>query len=184
MTVCIAAICVGPEGPLIVCAADRMVTAGDIEFEPSQAKYYVCSWTPLGPSAAILIAGDNAAQKTICSRAVARLAATPNALVEEVATVYAEEFQTYRRIVAETAFLKPLGLDSNSFISRQSELSTSIAQDLAYKLTNCELEASALIVGRDISGMHIFAVHDPGDVYCADSVGFAAVGTGRRHAAR
>ncbi len=182
MTVCIAAMCVGPDGPLVVCAADQMVTAGDIEFEPSQAKYHAFSLTPAGPTAAALIAGDNTAQITICSRAMARLSAMPGALVEEVAAVYAEEFQAYRRIAAEANYLKPLGLDSNTFVSRQSELSPSIAQDLVYKLTNSGLDASSLIVGRDVTGAHIFAVHDPGEVFCADAIGFAAVGTGRRHA--
>lgn len=106
----------------------------------------------------------------------------PGLSVEEAATVYAEEFQNYRRLSAEAVFLKPLGLDTESFISRQREMDQTVVQDLVHNLRTREIDASAIIVGRNILGHHIYAVHDPGEAYCTDAVGFCAVGTGRRYA--
>jgi hypothetical protein len=177
VTICVASLCVAVGSTIIVCAADQMMTTGDSEFEPYQAKF----WT-FTPSVSALIAGDNPAQITICARAHNRIASIPGISVEECAIMYAEEFQNYRRISAEANLLKPLGLDSDSFIYRQKEMDQSVVLDLTNKLISRDIDASTIIVGRDNTGHHIFAIHDPGEVYCADGIGFCAVGTGRRHA--
>lgn len=177
MTVCVASLCVGPGGAIVVGAADQMLTTGDSEYEPLQAKHYLFK-----QNIAALIAGDITAQITICKRTAARVWANQDISVEEVASVYAEEFQTFRRASSEAVLLKPLGLDSESFLARQREMDPTIVQDITQKLINRDLDVSAIIMGRDASGHHIFAVHDPGEVYCADAIGFCAVGAGRRHA--
>src|ERR1700735_2877590 len=57
LTVCVAAIC---EDNIILGASDRMVTAGDVEFEPPQTKV-----TFLTSSIAVMIAGDASLQLEI-----------------------------------------------------------------------------------------------------------------------
>ena len=57
MTVCVAAIC-GDSS--IVGASDRMITAGDVEFEPPQTKLWNVS-----SSIAVMIAGDASLQMEI-----------------------------------------------------------------------------------------------------------------------
>lgn len=57
MTVCVAAISQSSTGTglMITGASDRMLTAGDIEFEPEQSKIQ-----PLTNSIALMLAGDSA----------------------------------------------------------------------------------------------------------------------------
>ena len=133
MTVCVAALCMGPRfsgvpgydvpTTMIVCAADMMQSAGDLQYEHQQSKYY-----PFSTAIAALVAGDSTAQMIICDRAQARLPQQGPRSVEEVANLYAEEYQKYRRTIAETLYLRPLGLDLDTFVSRQAEMSPSIAE--------------------------------------------------------
>lgn len=178
VTVCIAAICVGPTNDLmIVGASDRMLTAGDIQFEPPQKKIYrFFDW------AYALTAGDAYAQMSICSRAASAFAQRMPQTVEDVALGYAEAFTRFRRERAEAKFLKPLGLDANSFIDRQQDMRADQVANLNLHLQAAEIEVETIIVGFDRFGPHIFLVGDPGDVYCADSTAFAAIGSGKRHA--
>jgi hypothetical protein len=62
MTVCVAAICKSlvSDLPTILGASDRMLTAGDIQFEPQQSKIVA-----LTTSIAIMIAGDSAMQAEV-----------------------------------------------------------------------------------------------------------------------
>jgi 20S proteasome alpha/beta subunit len=162
---------------MIVCAADLMQSAGDLQYEHQQSKYY-----PFSPAITALVAGDSMAQVAICERARLRLPQQGPSSVEEVANLYADEYQKYRRTIGETLYLRPLGLDLDSFIARQAEMSPSIANDITNKLILNDLDASALIVGRDSTGHHIYVVHDPGEVFYCNGIGFAAIGSGRRHA--
>lgn len=174
MTVCIAALCTWSATPpvlMIVGASDRLLTAGDIEFEPSQQKIYQFT-----PAIVALVAGDAHAQISICDATRARFALQAAGSVEEVANAYADELSKYRRKHAEYKYLKPLGLDIDNF------LSSSMASSLAFDMTNFKLEIETIITGSDNTGYHIFIVHEPGTVRCADSIGFAAIGMGQRHA--
>src|SRR5438876_5078171 len=60
MTVCVAAMC---EQHQIIGASDRMLTAGDIQFEPQQQKII-----PVTNSIVLMIAGDSALQSEIIQR--------------------------------------------------------------------------------------------------------------------
>jgi hypothetical protein len=72
MTVCVAAICksLGSAFPTILGASDRMLTAGDIEFEPDRSKIF-----PLTSSITIMLAGDSAMQLEVMLDVNAQVAA-------------------------------------------------------------------------------------------------------------
>jgi hypothetical protein len=178
MTVCIAAICTwDPNQLMIVGASDRMVSAEDIAFQQPQTKAY-----SFFPWVMALLAGDPYAQISICNAAAKQFAARAPQFVEDVAIAYAEAFSAYRRRRAETKHLKPLGLDANSFMDRQQDFRPDFVSDLTHRLERSPIEVETLIVGVDPLGAHIYIVTDPGDVSCADAVGFAAIGTGKAHA--
>lgn len=179
MTVCIAALCTWapPAQLMIVGSSDRLLTAGDIEFEPPQQKIYQFSRHIIA-----LISGDAQAQISICDATRAHFSTSAPSSVNELADVFAENLAIYRRRQAEYTFLKPLNLDQESFLSRQNELSPQLATALANDLLNSRIEVETIIAGADNSGYHIFVVLDPGIVKCSDSVGFAAIGIGQRHA--
>src|SRR5687768_15485010 len=118
MTVCIAAICnIGPEKPVaVVTASDRMITIGDIEFEPDQTKL-----VKLATQTVALLAGDMQVHAAVIPRAIDRLSANPvGPLVKDIAEFYASEFAAYRRSLAERELLEPLGLTMDNWISKTS----------------------------------------------------------------
>lgn len=185
VTVCIAAICTLPNGLLgLVALSDRMLTAGDIEFEPPQQKVYHLQ--PQMPLAAILVAGDLGLQAEICQRAHLRLAQRQSGvapLVEEVAALYAEEYVKMRQSRAELVYLSPLGLTLHTFVANQRFLAPEQIQILRNQLTNYQLDAAAIVCGVDVRGAHIYTVRDPGLVSNQGAVGFDAIGIGEGHAA-
>ena len=87
-----------------------MLTAGDIQFEPFQAKWFAFSKHVVG-----LLAGTSQSQISICNATLARLGTNTSPTVGEVANIYAEEFGRLRRARAESEYLRPLGLDQELF---------------------------------------------------------------------
>jgi hypothetical protein len=178
MTVCIAAICTWPEGGLmIVGASDRMLSAPDIKFEPPQKKLY-----GFHDNAIALVAGDPYTQIAICDETSRAMALKPRGTIKELAALYADAFSAHRRRIAEAKYLKPLGLDANSFMDRSPDFRSDLVSDLRLDLQREPLDAEAIIAGFDDTGPHLFVVADPGVVSCADSIAFASIGTGKSHA--
>lgn len=178
MTVCIAAICTWPTGGLmIVGASDRMLSAHDIKFEPPQQKIY-----QFDKRAIALTAGDPYAQVAIGDEVSRVLQLKPKVTIRELAYLYADAHSAYRRHVAETKFLKPLGLDANSFVDRSQDFRSDLVSDLRLDMQREALDAETIIAGVDETGVHLFVITDPGTVSCADAVGFAAIGSGKGHA--
>lgn len=180
LTVCVAAIC---EDNIILGASDRMVTAGDVEFEPPQTKV-----TFLTSSIAVMIAGDSSLQVEIVYEArdevQQRVVAEPTNWwrVRDVANIFFKNFKQAKRTRTENAILDPLGLDYDSFITRQQELSSELVDKIATEILNFEMsEIETIVTGVDTTGAHIYVVTNRG-VTCRDSVGFAAIGAGYWHA--
>lgn len=167
---------------MIVGASDRMLSAPDIKFEPPQLKIFQFT-----AGVVALVAGDPYAQMSICyevTRALKlrALQNRPDETVLGIASLYAEAFSKQRRDIAETKYLKPLGLDVGEFLTRHSEFSGGLVSDLASDMRHLSLDAEAIIAGHDVSGHHIYVVEDPGTLKCADAVAFAAIGSGKSHA--
>src|SRR6267143_3416198 len=184
MTVCIATICTLPNRILgIVGMSDRMLTAGDVEFEPPQQKVY--SLAPRAPRAAILVAGNIPAQISICDAVgpqLPEIEGTEDTEIRIIADVYATEYIKYRQRESETVILSPLGLTLESFLSRQKDMAPDQVQRLTNELRRYDFDPEAIICGVDARGPHIFTVHNPGVVQCHDPIAFAAIGIGARHA--
>jgi len=179
MTVCIAAICTWPadNGLMIVGASDRMLSAHDIKFEPPQQKIYY-----FHERAIALTAGDPYAQIAINGEVSRALAEKPRKTIQEISDLYADAFSCYRRRAAEAKFLKPLGLDANSFMDRSQDFRSDLVSDLRLDMQRLPLDVETIIAGVDDSGPHLFVITDPGVVSCADAVAFAAIGSGKSHA--
>ena len=179
MTICIATIANG----YIFGAADRMKTAGDVQYEPALTKIF-----KLTPSITAMTSGDAAFQAEILQRLFEKVAANINAnpsvwaKVEDVAYLYAETRNEIRAKRAENSILLPLGLTQDSFLSRQNEMSDDFIASVSNELLNYDVpEVSAIISGIDSAGPHIFMVQND-KVYCRDTIGFASIGIGERHA--
>lgn len=180
MTVCIAAIC---QANIIVGASDRMLTAGDVEFEPHFAKSIAVT-----NSIVVMMAGDSALQAEIVQEVygvvIARIKKEPDRWwkVKEVAEMYAKFYAIIKKQRAETAILVPLGLMHETFINRQPEMSKDFVEQITKELLHFEMPYfETIVTGVDETGAHIFEVNN-NTITCYDSVGFAAIGSGARHA--
>src|SRR5215510_517757 len=115
MTICVAAMC---NVHTILGASDRMITAGDVQFQPPQPKIW-----QLTSSIVAMIAGDTALQTEILIELTAevtrRVQANPQDWlnVKDVAELYSQFYSDIHRKKAEKRILHPLGLDSNTYIS-------------------------------------------------------------------
>jgi hypothetical protein len=183
VTVCVAAICDAATTPVVVGVSDRMLTAGDVQFEPEQGKIRF-----LTNSIVVMLSGDSAIQEDILQGAsaevVSRVTANPEAWlrVSDAADIYSRHSSAERLKRAEIAILAPLGLTHDSFIARQKEMSPGLVKQLAGELQNFKAPlASAIIAGIDPAGAHLYIVSNA-DIACRDGVGFASIGAGRWHA--
>lgn len=181
VTVCVAAIC---DGATIFGASDRMLTAGNIQFQPPTTKIY-----QLTTSIAIMVSGDMALQAEILSglQGFIRelLAADPKRdwfNVKDVAEWYSHYYDEIKSKRREIDYLLPLGLNKETYLSRQKELSPDLVQKISTELINFSLpNVSAIVAGIDNSGAHLYMIAN-GNTTCHDAVGFVAIGAGAYHA--
>lgn len=187
MSVCIAAACrIGPENlPAVIAASDRMITAGDVAYEPPVPKIF-----PLTTSIFALTAGDASATAEIIAHArqavQRRLAADATTWigVEEAAKMVSREVVEYRKLRAETTVFGPLGLTFDTFISRMKEMSESWARRITDHAMSFDPNTWIIVAGVDDIGFgaHIWLIDPMGVAHSHDSAGFAAIGSGERHA--
>ncbi|OYW55786.1 MAG: hypothetical protein B7Y80_04590 [Hyphomicrobium sp. 32-62-53] len=180
MTVCIAAICNAHDetGPIIVTAADRMITIGEIEYEPQQTKAII-----LASQTVALLAGDMTFHAAVVPRVEERIREDlqehpDNINVARISEIYAEEFAYRRRRMAEQHILVPRGLDFDRFNSRQNTMAHYQVSNIDNELLAYRTDAIAIIAGLDPTGGHIFVVENPGISHSYDVPSFACIGSG------
>ncbi|HEY1661592.1 MAG TPA: hypothetical protein VGI03_04175 [Verrucomicrobiae bacterium] len=189
VTVCIAAISknIVPTDPglMVIGATDRMLTGGDIEFEPKLANKIVHFSTAISG----MFAGDFGLQTEIIRSVLPivqdRIKAEPLTWwkVEDVAKLYSVFLKKVHLQRSENAILAPYGLDINTFISKQKDMHWELVKQLASKLAQFEAPSvQAIFCGHDLTGAHIYVVDNSANVICHDVVGFAAIGAGYWHA--
>jgi hypothetical protein len=176
----VAAICA--EG-IIFGASDRMLTAGDVEFEPESQKIY-----SITNSIALMIAGESSLQMEIYSELYAyagqkiRESPTEWLPIRDVANEYFRIYQRIKSDQAQARILSPLGLTRDTFVQRQSQLAPSVATELTREILNFDMPViQAIITGIDNLGAHIYVVTNS-EVLCQDAIGFASIGVGFWHA--
>lgn len=189
MTVCIAAGFLWnyakPGGPdeyrrAAIVASDRMITAGDVKYEPNQRKR-----AEIFEGTLVLVAGDVAYHSAALTATYTQTG--DNAAPETIATIYGQAIQNIKRKEAEDLYLAPLGLNTDTFIAQQREMSDSFASTLREQMQNHRSEeVAALVIGghavRDRRSVRILEINTHGMVSAHDDVGFAAIGSGAWHA--
>ena len=198
MTVCISAICSFNGVPMIVGAADRMIThtdadgpATDIEYEHGKPKIF-----SLAPACIALIADDLALGADLCHRARDEILRTRERLERErdpslgipfteiklMAEVYARVLREYRDAQSEREILNTLFLTRETWISRQRQLAPAVVRAISNDLREFSVPVQAIIAGVDNLGAHIYAINGGGSLTCEDAIGYAAIGNGGWHA--
>jgi hypothetical protein len=190
VTVCVAVICANS---MVMGMSDRMLTAGDVQFQPSTSKI----WN-LTTSIVMMSSGDVGTQSDIYTdvhkRVTAELRRNPSVWlrVETVAEYYRLSYFSLQRRRAEAQILGPLGLDSESFLIRQTSMEPDFVAKIGAELISFRMPDTGAIIAsvnpvitvneepRAISP-DIFVIQN-GRVSCSDRVGFACVGAGAWHA--
>ena len=183
------------------------MTSGDIEFEPDLAipkSTTVNMWDNSNPkiyvassSIVFLTAGDSGLQTEVMADAILDIRGLikrePHKWVDvkDAVESYLNAYNKAKALRIRDSVFVPRGLDANTFISRQSEMHSDFILDTTRQIHRCENDfreirgVETIVTGIDDSGAHIYAVVKSanGDhVTCCDSIGFAAVGIGGRHA--
>jgi hypothetical protein len=193
MTVCIASIC--GDGTIFG-AADTMLTAGDVEFEPAHlSPPRFGKIANITSAIAVMMAGDTAVHAEIMySYVVPAVDAwikkfSPQWMpVEEAVNIYTEAWQKIRFKNAERDILRPLGFTYESFLKQQKETSPEKLSHITKALAEYALEPTAAIITgvepslfENSTYSRLFAIHGA-EAVCFDTIRFAAVGSGFRHA--
>ena len=175
MTVCIAAICA--EG-YIFCAADRMLTSGDIQYEPLSPKTF-----GLTKFVVSMMSGDAAFYTEIMDAVIADLQGRheERVPVADIARKFGKFRSDLLRQRAENAILRPLGLTSESFLQQQQFMDAQLVDKLATELLNFDVPGIDVIIAGVDERPQIYVLAD-GDISCNNAIGFASVGSGSRHA--
>jgi hypothetical protein len=165
-------------GIAALAASDRMITAGDIEYEPQQLKFAFMT-----PHVLILIAGNYSIHSEALFETRKQIGTDMNIHPKNVALIYGGQIQAVNRRRAEDIFLAPLGLNTDSFIAQQRDLSDALVDRLTSQLQSYNSdEVESLVVGLDGRDAHIYLVDRRGTIHSLDDVGFGAIGMGAWHA--
>lgn len=165
-------------GSAAIIMTDRMITAGDVEYEPAQLKVSFMT-----DQTSILIAGDYSVHAQALHDTGRQLRTRTPATPNDIALMYGRAIQAIKQRQAEDIYLAPLRLNTDTFIAQQREMSDSFVSRITDQLQGYEgSEVGAIVVGSDEDGVHLYEVDSKGIVDCFDAVGFAAVGIGAHHA--
>jgi hypothetical protein len=165
--------------PAALIASDRMITAGDVQYEPQQLKVANLTSRVVG-----MVAGDY----TVHSQAIREIQDANKDRSEtvspyDIALQYGRAMQAIRRRWAEDLYLAPFGLTIEGFLAQQRELAPQIVDHLTTQLQGYTAEeCEALVVGSNGKQVELYQVDNRGMVRRLDDVGFAAIGIGAWHA--
>ena len=176
MTVCVVAMC---EDRMIVGASDRMVTAGDTEFQPEAMK-----GGQLTETSAFLWAGNASLQGEVFTGIRPTIAANPTMTVHEIAHAYQRSYGDVRMRRAEAQYLSRLGLTWESFLAGQNRLDRGLVRRVEETLSAAPWmgdDGVATIFAGCEPEPHIYLCSND-EVHSLDNIGFVAIGTGARHA--
>jgi hypothetical protein len=161
-----------------IVASDRMLTAGDVQYEPPKLKM-----AQMTPRVMALLAGDYPLHSQAIIDARKLVQGSPDKSPENVAQMYGKAIQNIKQRQAEDYYLAPLGMNSDTFIAQQKEMAGSFIDHITHQLQSYQGEdVEALVVGSDGERVHLYTVDTKGIAHCMNDVGFAAIGIGAWHA--
>lgn len=184
MTICIVGICDSVNGTAktAIAIADRMVTAGDTEFEQAAFSKII----KLAANCVVLSAGSALVPTELFNATRTKFSGIPTPPIFDVVQEIKRNYVRLRTIRAEERYFRPLGLSVKDFVENQRSLDSTLVIRLSKYLEEARLGGRAglqiLVAGIDTTGSHIHCVVDPGTSECFDSIGYCSIGSGERHA--
>jgi hypothetical protein len=191
MTICIAAIA---NNRTIFSAFDKMITSGDFQYEPPYTKGANIKLNIVHDSVAILTSGSPSIHAQIFQDLFLKLQnvppqTTPRLLrVSEIAYNYVECYDNIRAKEIQSSVYAPLGLTNKTFLSEQKGMAADFLDKIKDEVYNYAMpRTTAIVFGIDDLGPHLYVLDNSTSLTdmtcrCVDSIGFAAIGSGNRHA--
>lgn len=181
MTICIAALYENGKG--CVLASDQMTTAHfpiGYEFENEEVKKIIkvreTSVAYLLTAGDVLFANEvlEGVRKEVDAKGVT---ATP-----VIAELFRQHYQKVRRQHIIRNELEPRGLTIESYYEGQQRLAQQIVMMIDNALKSSNPRTELIVAGFGEVCCSVFSIMNPGDLFCHDAIGFAAVGSGGPHA--
>jgi 20S proteasome alpha/beta subunit len=182
MTVGIGALC--DNGKSAVIAADKMVTFGapmNLLMEPPTFQKI----TKINERCALNFSGSVPDGEEIVAATLHQAGSLARSPTERVAGVVKSAYVNLKKKRVEETILAPLlSADFSQFQTLVAQSSSSqILQQVLGLISQHNMQLDLLVAGADDSGAHLFIESHPGLVAPADTMGFAAIGSGGLHAA-
>lgn len=184
MTICIGGICCSQNGfaKNAIAVADRMITAGDTEFE----QLAFSKIEKLTENCVAVTAGSALAHTELFKATRAKFAGTPRPPIIDLVQEMKNNYVRLRTLRAEERHFKPLGLTVASFLQNQRSLDSTLVLRLSHQLEEATygggIGLQIVVAGVDTAGAHIHCIFDPGSSECFDAIGYCSIGSGERHA--
>lgn len=175
MTVCIGILCCNKEA--VVAVSDKMVTAGDIEFEHSEPKI-----EKLTNRCVALTAGSALAHVELFDKVRGLLGSADDTAISDIVEIIKREYVALRKQKIEEEILKPRGLTLSAFIEHMNDFPVGFSSNIDQYIDKREYNVTAIVCGIDNEGAHLYRIIDPGTEDRFDAIGFVAIGIGRKHA--
>lgn len=180
MTVCIAASYNNSEGFILV--SDQMLTihypmAYEYENEEFEKISLISEKLPIY----CLSAGNAIFANEIIDTAKSQIRNKGIKSVDLAAQEIRDAYMKYRLSRLVRSELETRGLDLNTYYRNQRTLSADIVQAIDRNFRTGNLGVEFIVVGKSGQSCNIYTIIHPGDVYCNDCIGYAAIGIGAPH---
>jgi len=179
MTVCIAALCNNGQGCILT--SDQMTTANipmGYEFENEEVSKII----EVRDGAFVLTAGDVLFSNEAINMAKTRIITENIQSAEGIGDAIRQAYQQIRKTRIIRTELESRGLDLGAYLNMQQKLNPAIVQLVDNAFRNYHPQVEFIFVGKDGNSCHIYTILNPGDIFCQDPIGFAAIGSGAPHA--
>jgi len=181
MTVCMAALCDGGKGCVLI--SDQMTTAHfpiGYEFESEEVEKIV----RIGDSAQIyaLISGDVFFANEVIEKAKGQAKEQGINTTNRIADLMRDAYQEVRRQHLVRNELESRGLDITTYYQNHQRMLPPIVQMIDKTFVTWDPRVEFIVAGVDESLCRVFTIMNPGDSSCHDPLGYAAIGSGAPHA--
>jgi hypothetical protein len=177
MTICIGAVC--EKRKYAIFAGDRMLTSPElsVEFEHNEPKFEGLSQTCVG-----LSAGEAMPVTELFDYVRKKVATKASPSIREIADLVSESLLNCKMRQVEERYFRPRGLTIGTYLEAQRHLNENVVLRLERAIESERFGMTALVVGVDNNGAHIYEVSDPGHCECYERLGFHSIGSGLPHA--
>jgi hypothetical protein len=101
--------------------------------------------------------------------------------VTDIAEAFRSRYQDCRRVHVIRNELEPRGLDIATYYKMHQQLLPGVVKIIDDALKGWNPQTGFIVAGKNGEECHIYNILSPGDISCADGVGYVSIGVGAPH---